>query len=71
MLLAPAVAAANASAAVEQLALLVDIRDDVTTTPAVAVVVLGGEVPNWKILLLAAVLGSEAVNKESNHGKSW
>lgn len=63
MLLAPAVAAAKAKAAVEQLALLVDMREEVTTTPAVAVVVLGGEVLNWKMLLLAAVLGSEAASK--------
>lgn len=61
MLLAPAVAAAKASAAVEQLALLVDILEDVTTTPAVAVVVLGGEEPNWKMLLLAVLFGSGAV----------
>lgn len=51
-LVAPAVAAAKATAAEEQLDLRVDIREEVTTTPA-DTVVLGGELLNWKKLLPA------------------
>ena len=45
--MAPAVAAAKATAAEEQLDRRVDIREEVTTTPA-ETVVLGGELLNWK-----------------------
>ena len=46
-LLHPAVAAAKAALAEEELDRRVDCREDVTTTPA-DTVVFGGEPPNWK-----------------------
>ena len=57
-LLQPAVAAANAAAAEDELDRLVDIRDEVTTTPAVADIEL-----NWNCEALR-VLG------DGGHGGS-